>query len=156
MGLPRAPRHFIFSCPALYIHSNHSFYQCSALFYHLHFSSDPGAAPGWDESRTIWLAHKPRKDILNKVEVSILKLCFNIYVTTRSSAKSGTYQKWLHEDFTFFGRRPIVWQPAFFDTNIMRSYDSGVCIRAETSKHFWNCNTNVAFCDNYMVLKRIV
>ena len=33
-------------CPALYKHSNHTFFKCPALFYHLHFSSDPRAAPG--------------------------------------------------------------------------------------------------------------
>ena len=57
--IPRAPRgHHFFRgrlcllitlfllCPALYIHSNHSFLQRPALTYHTHFSSDPGAAPG--------------------------------------------------------------------------------------------------------------
>ena len=33
-------------CPALYKHSNHSFFQCPALIYHTHFSSDPVADPG--------------------------------------------------------------------------------------------------------------
>ena len=33
-------------CLALYKHSNHSFFKCPALFNHLHFSSDLGAAPG--------------------------------------------------------------------------------------------------------------
>ena len=61
-GHPR--RHqFFFGCPgllitlflpypALYKHSNHSCVQCPALFYHTHFSSEPGAAPG-DGGRTI-------------------------------------------------------------------------------------------------------
>ena len=34
----------LFSCPALYEHSNQSFFQCPALFYHTHFSFDPWAA----------------------------------------------------------------------------------------------------------------
>ena len=33
-------------CLALYKHYNHSFFKCPALFNHLHFSSDPGTAPG--------------------------------------------------------------------------------------------------------------
>ena len=42
------------SAPALHRpieHSNHSFFQCPALFYHTHFSSDPGAARrGWAQN----------------------------------------------------------------------------------------------------------
>ena len=48
--------HFVLGCPGLLItlflsyhalhkHYNHSFFHCAALFYHTHFSSDPGAAP---------------------------------------------------------------------------------------------------------------
>ena len=33
-------------CPVPYKHCNHSFFQCPALIYHTHISSDPGAAPG--------------------------------------------------------------------------------------------------------------
>ena len=36
----------IFTCPALYNHQNHPFFECPALFYHTHIFSDPGAAPG--------------------------------------------------------------------------------------------------------------
>ena len=32
-------------CSVLINHFNHSFFQCPALFYHTHFSSDPEAAP---------------------------------------------------------------------------------------------------------------
>ena len=35
-----------FPCPAPYSHKNHPFFECPALFYHTHFSSDPGAARG--------------------------------------------------------------------------------------------------------------
>ena len=35
-----------FPCPALNDHENHPFFECPALFYHTHFSSDPGAVPG--------------------------------------------------------------------------------------------------------------
>ena len=31
-------------CPALYKHSNHSFFKCPAPFYHLHFFSNPRTA----------------------------------------------------------------------------------------------------------------
>ena len=66
---PRHPRgHYLFFVAsvsltshvttfALYKHSNYSFFKCPALFYHLHFYSDPGAAPGEDGGRTIWPAH---------------------------------------------------------------------------------------------------
>ena len=34
------------ACPALYKHSNLSFFECPAIFYQTHFLSDPGVAPG--------------------------------------------------------------------------------------------------------------
>ena len=46
----------IFTCPALYNHQNHPFFECPALFYHTHIFSDPGAARGGDGARTIWPA----------------------------------------------------------------------------------------------------
>ena len=36
----------IFTCPALYNHQNHPFFECPALFYHTHIFSYPGAARG--------------------------------------------------------------------------------------------------------------
>ena len=36
----------IFTCPALYNHQNHPYFECPALFYHTHMFSDPGAARG--------------------------------------------------------------------------------------------------------------
>ena len=36
----------IFTCPALYDHQNHPFFECLALFYHKHIFSDPVAARG--------------------------------------------------------------------------------------------------------------
>ena len=36
----------IFTCPALYNHRNHPFFECPALFYHTHIFSDPEAARG--------------------------------------------------------------------------------------------------------------
>ena len=51
-GCPGLLITLFFPCPALYKHSNHSFFQCHALIYHTHFSSDPGAAPrgGWGQN----------------------------------------------------------------------------------------------------------
>ena len=48
----------IFTCPALYKHPNHPFFECPALFYHTHIFSDPGAARGGNGGRTIWPARK--------------------------------------------------------------------------------------------------
>ena len=45
-GCPGLLITLFFPCPALYKHSNHSFFQCHALIYHTHFSSHLKAFPG--------------------------------------------------------------------------------------------------------------
>ena len=48
---PRVLITLIFTCPALYNHQNHPFFECPALFYHTHIFSDPGAARGgWGQN----------------------------------------------------------------------------------------------------------
>ena len=44
--LPQVLITLIFTCPALYNHQNHPFFECPALFYHTHIFSDPGADRG--------------------------------------------------------------------------------------------------------------
>ena len=58
----------IFQCPAPFL----LHFQCHALFYHTHFSSDLGAARGGNGVRAIWPAHNyPNKKNLTFIIVAI-------------------------------------------------------------------------------------
>ena len=40
----------ILTCPALCNNQNYPFFECPALFYHMHFFSDPGGEGGWGQN----------------------------------------------------------------------------------------------------------
>ena len=103
-------------CPALYKHSNHSFFQCPAHFLSHKFFLWPRGCPGGDGGRTIWPAHyiNSRKSIFAKSKLLqenslfIVREIIRFAIILKSCFKSCSPLKEFEQDTTIIPFRAII------------------------------------------------